>query len=486
MSKILKTINFSLFFIWIALISLLLYRNYEGTPLEKTQALKGAIDKATYWYDIYHARQKIGFASTTYEKVGDEIIIRDEREIKVIKDGQDDLLTTKLKCISNAQYSIKSFEFASHFKDKKGIKATGEVEAGNIFFLLESPEKRKTYTTPTNGKDFHLSTTFIPALIQKKPVPHSLFTVPVLDINSLLVSDVKIVMEEIRPVKIGTDIRSFYKFSSGTTVWWGNESGILTKEETPNGLTLYSVPAPFVQDYTEKLFMDYTKLPFIHSNKLLSDPEKLTRLKVKIKGFTLDQKLYKNSMARLENDILVIAKKEASQLAEVSFRLPYGGDIASRYLSPDAWVSSEFKPLHDTGVIYARTNKNDAFLFARYLTGYVFDLIKAEPMFFITDAETILKSLRGDYAEKSLMFASYSRAGGLPTRLVGGLVYAHGYFYFHIWPEVWLAQWVPADPTFYQFPADVTHVPLREGTIKDVISLIDDLKGVNIEIMEAL
>jgi hypothetical protein len=486
MSRKLRIINGSIFFAWIALISLLLYRNYEGAPLEKIQALKGAIDKTTYWYDIYHERQKIGFASTTYEKVGDEIIIRDEREIKVIKDGQDNLLTTRLKCISNSQYSIKSFEFTSHFKDKKGIKAAGEVDAGNIIFLLESPEKRKTFTTPTNGKDFYLPTTFLPVLIQEKPVPQSVFIVPVLDINSLLINDVKIVMEEIRPVKIGTNTLSLYKFRAGNSVWWGSEKGILIKEENPTGFTLYSVPAQLAQDYTKKLFADYTKLPFIQSNRLLSNPAKLNQLRVKVTGFTLDQKLYKNSMATLENNTLVIKKKEASQVAEMSFQLPYGGDSLRQYLAPDASVSSDYKPLHDTGVIYARSQKNDAFQFTHYLTSYLFNLIKTEPTFFIADAEHILKSLRGDYAERAILFISYSRAGGLPTRLVGGFVYVHGYFYFQIWPEVWLQQWVPADPALYQFPADVTHIPLREGTMQDLISLIDDLKDVNIEIMEAL
>ena len=486
MTKNTKIINSLVFLVWAGLICLLLYRDHTGTALNRTGTFTGVIDKAVYWYDIYHGPQKIGFASTSYDKIGNENIMRQQREMQVMKNGKATVLYDTVKCICDPNYAIKSLEYSSHLKDEQGTRATGEVEAGNIIFLLESPEKRKTFTTPTNGKDIYLPGTLIPALIQQKPVSGSVFTVPVLDINSLLVSAVKIEMEELRPVKIGTDIRSLYKFRSGNSVWWSNEKGIIIKEETPIGLTLYNVPAQFEQDYTGKLISDYTNLPFIQSNKFLSSPEKLTRLKVKIKGFKLDRELYKNSIATLENDVLSIQKKEAAQLAEVSFQLPYGGDSFGQYLSPDPWVSSNYKPLHDTGIIYARTNKNDAFLFAQYLTGYLFNLVRTEPTFFITDAEDFLKSLRGDYAERTIMFASYSRAGGLPTRLVGGFVYAHGYFYFHTWPEVWLGQWVPADPTFYQFPADVTHIPLRAGTMKDIISLIDDLKDVNIEIMEAL
>jgi hypothetical protein len=84
------------------------------------------------------------------------------------------------------------------------------------------------------------------------------------------------------------------------------------------------------------------------------------------------------------------------------------------------------------------------------------------------------------------MFATYARAGGLPTRLVGGLIYVNGYFYYHIWPEVWLDSWVPVDPVFVQFPADVTHIPLKQGTLEDIISEIDDIRDMKIEIVEAL
>jgi hypothetical protein len=145
---------------------------------------------------------------------------------------------------------------------------------------------------------------------------------------------------------------------------------------------------------------------------------------------------------------------------------------------------STYKPLQNTGLIYARSNKNDAFRFARYLMGYVYKLVRTRPLFFLSDSRNFLDSLSGDHLERTVMFATYARAGGLPTRLVGGLKYVNGYFYFHTWPEVWFDQWVPVDPTFVQFPADVTHIPLKGGTLEDITSIIHDLKSITIEILE--
>jgi len=42
---------------------------------------------------------------------------------------------------------------------------------------------------------------------------------------------------------------------------------------------------------------------------------------------------------------------------------------------------------------------------------------------------------------------------------------------------------VPVDPTFFQFPADVSHIPLKEGTLKDIISVVDELNAIRVEVL---
>ncbi len=115
MSRTVKTINAIVFCIWIALLSLSLYKNYAGIPMEKPQAIADAFGKDTYWYDAYIGNKKIGYASTSFEKAGDELIIKHEREMKVKKNGEDNILLEKLKCLCNLSYSIKSFEYLVSF-----------------------------------------------------------------------------------------------------------------------------------------------------------------------------------------------------------------------------------------------------------------------------------------------------------------------------------------------------------------------------------
>ena len=81
----------------------------------------------------------------------------------------------------------------------------------------------------------------------------------------------------------------------------------------------------------------------------------------------------------------------------------------------------------------------------------------------------MLRTKVGDCNEHTVLYVAMARALGLPARIAVGLVYLRGAFYYHAWPEVYVAEpdgrglWLPVDPTLNQFPADPTHVRLARG-----------------------
>ena len=292
--------------------------------------------------------------------------------------------------------------------------------------------------------------------------------------------------EEIRPAKAGTTVHSLYKFKAGNTIWWAGERGIIIKEATPSGATLYNQVESIAKDPSDRILVDYTSLPFFKAEKIIPDPEKLKMLKVRITGVRLQPMLYENSMISYKNDTLTIGKETPEEIKKRSYTLPYK-DIALRhYLEADEWIRSDDKNVEGNALNMATIEKNDAFRMARYLNSELYFTVKVMPFFVLQNSLDIFASHLGDDRERTVMLASFARACGLPTRLIGGFVYKDGYFYFHTWPEVWFDKWVPVDPTFAQFPADVTHIPLKEGTLKDITSIVNDLKSIHIEILEAL
>jgi hypothetical protein len=485
--KAVKIVHIGIILLWVFLLSFLFYKDHSGATLERKKLLQEAFRKETYWYDIYRKTKKIGFAQTSFEQAGDEILIKHDRTVRVFKlqSGEKTYLIKRIKCLTDLSYTIKSFEFLSYLQGtQEEVRVTGSVEGNGISLFLESSGKRKAFHLPVKNTDFYIPLTLIPVLLQDVPTPDMRLSVPILSFSSLSVNDSNVILEEVGPVKIGGNIQSIYKFRLGDLMIWSNEKGIIVKESLGED-ALYLGSRTIAEGDEDRVLFDFTTLPYFKANQTLSDPEALARLTVRITGYRLNPQLYENSSVTFKGNTLIIEKKNSEILKKKTYTIPYEKETLRKYVSPDEWVRSEFPPLQNTGLVYARARGHDAFALSYYLNGYVYNLVKTWPVFTLSDATDVFTSLSGDHLERTTLFATYARAGGLPTRLVGGLVYVNGYFYFHTWPEVWLKMWVPLDPTLLQFPADVTHIPLKEGTLEDIVSITDDLKDIEIEVLEA-
>jgi transglutaminase/protease-like cytokinesis protein 3 len=85
-----------------------------------------------------------------------------------------------------------------------------------------------------------------------------------------------------------------------------------------------------------------------------------------------------------------------------------------------------------------------------------------------------------------VLFAALARAARIPCIIASGMVYNKGKFYYHAWNLVYVAdQWIDVDSTFNQLPADATHIILALGDISDSIEIMQFLKNIKIEILEA-
>lgn len=78
-------------------------------------------------------------------------------------------------------------------------------------------------------------------------------------------------------------------------------------------------------------------------------------------------------------------------------------------------------------------------------------------------AVDVLNRRRGVCRDYAVLFAAIARAAGVPTRLVSGIVYSEGKFYYHAWVECWTGEWHAWDPTLPQDFVDATHVKLAQG-----------------------
>ncbi|MBP5202030.1 transglutaminase domain-containing protein [bacterium] len=80
-------------------------------------------------------------------------------------------------------------------------------------------------------------------------------------------------------------------------------------------------------------------------------------------------------------------------------------------------------------------------------------------------AGEVLRKKSGDCTEHSALFAALSRAAGIPTKMVYGVVMnPDGEFFFHNWNEAFAdGKWVTIDSTFDIVPADSSRITLIYG-----------------------
>jgi transglutaminase-like putative cysteine protease len=63
-----------------------------------------------------------------------------------------------------------------------------------------------------------------------------------------------------------------------------------------------------------------------------------------------------------------------------------------------------------------------------------------------------------------MLYTAMARAAGIPTKMVGGIVYMEGMgFLYHSWAESYIGRWIAVDPTFNQVGVDAAHIKLVEG-----------------------
>jgi transglutaminase-like putative cysteine protease len=104
-------------------------------------------------------------------------------------------------------------------------------------------------------------------------------------------------------------------------------------------------------------------------------------------------------------------------------------------------------------------------------------------------APEILEKRIGVCTHHSIVFASFARAAGLPTKMVTGYVNLKAdphRWAVHMWNEVWLGQWVAVDPTRGVFITGPSHIKFAEApSSRELQGIINRLENnLTLEILD--
>jgi transglutaminase-like putative cysteine protease len=159
-----------------------------------------------------------------------------------------------------------------------------------------------------------------------------------------------------------------------------------------------------------------------------------------------------------------------------------------RYLLPESLIESDAPEIVAEADAAIR-GASDPRVKAERLTRHVNALLEKKPTVSIPSAKEVLRTKIGDCNEHTALYVAMARAAGLPARIAVGLVYLHGAFFYHAWPEVYIADgarglWLPVDPTLNQFPADATHLRIARGGLDKQTVVLPLIGRLNIAVIE--
>jgi hypothetical protein len=158
----------------------------------------------------------------------------------------------------------------------------------------------------------------------------------------------------------------------------------------------------------------------------------------------------------------------------------------TEFIEPSVYIQCQAPDIVAAAKGMAGNETDPRKIVARLVAG-VSDLVRDNPTASLPSAIDVLKTKEGDCTEHTILFAALARALGIPTKIYVGLGNIDGRAYFyHAWCAVWLGEWVPVDPTWNQYPADVGHLKLKEGELSEWATVMQVVGQLEISVVEFL
>lgn len=184
---------------------------------------------------------------------------------------------------------------------------------------------------------------------------------------------------------------------------------------------------------------------------------------------------------RLVGDTLVVQRQGIEDLRAL-YRLPARDTALAEFLAPEPLIPSDDPRIRAQARLIVGGEREPARA-ARLIHDWVHAQLRPAAGAGVPGALSALATRRGDCNEYTVLFVALARAAGLPARTVAGLLYLDGRFYYHAWPEVYLAGWVAVDPAADQFPADAAHVRFVIGGLARQAELVRLTGGLRLEVL---
>ena len=462
---------------WIAVMAILINRSYlqASTSLATDLARYGS---AAIWRGVYYRGEKIGFTVSQTVPNDEGFDLEEDGRLQMSLLGATTAATIRTTAHVDKAFTLHAFEFSLD-PGTGPIEIHGRVDGRRLSLDVKTPSGTRSEVRELDEPPA-LSLNISRRLANGGLKTGAKYQWTVFDPATLRNSKVKVEVGR-RELVRGAGaaplpaFRVEMEFAGLRTSSWVTDTGEVVREESPLGLITVreSADSARAMAVSRRMQVDLLQTAAVapRMKTPIPEPRDVRLMRIRLGGADFSATELEGGAQHLVGNVLELRDPQALK--------PERADPdASRYLAAEAFLES------DAPEIIAEAQKavigvTGTRARAEKLTRYVNALLDKKPTVSLPSAREVLRTKVGDCNEHTALYVAMARALGIPARIAVGLVYIHGAFYYHAWPEVYISEgsgfrvqgsaaterglWLPVDPTLNEFPANATHLRLARG-----------------------
>jgi len=232
---------------------------------------------------------------------------------------------------------------------------------------------------------------------------------------------------------------------------------------------------------------DFAVLTSLKPDRKIEEPRSVKSLNIVLKGITerslvISDSRQKADFVKGQSDTVRLRINASRFKASKSVYLPvdrgkFGTDLAST-----PYINCDVQAVKDQAKMIVGNEKN-AYKACCRLRDWVHANMEPRADIGITrSASDVLQSRVGVCRDYGILLAGLARAAGIPTRIAAGVVYTNGAFYYHVWVDCYVGEWVPFDATLSTDFVDATHIKMAGGDATSMFGLSKVIGSLKAEI----
>ncbi|MFQ5674216.1 MAG: transglutaminase family protein [Nitrospinales bacterium] len=445
------------------------------------------------WMGVYFRGHKLGFTHSLLRSTVDAVQMNSWMYLRMKAGGANQVTSFNQETHLTPELRLKKFSFLEEIMGHRQ-QIEGHPENGQLVMQVASRGYKKIKSVPFPAGSA-LSSTFLLNLLHEglqvgKKGVLPIFVEPLQTFSSV---EYEIINRETVNFTGRAEDAFVIRQSLGgmESTLWITPDGDVLRELSPDGFESLQEPRETAQDLPgdPMSVSSFITLSLVKTQREIVNPAFKTHGRYELSNLRFPDLIpedHRQEVLRVTRrgdrnysaDLLVTTEPEFTTPSD---RLP---ETSGKFLSD----SSEIQANHPLIRSLSREivgDEKDSWRAALKINDWVYKNLEKV----LVDSFSALDALhdrRGECQSHTNLFTAIARAGGIPTKVINGLIYSRGFggFVYHSWPEVFVGKWRALDPTLGQTAVDATHIKLSEGEKEGALKLMEFIGKLQIEILD--